>query len=215
MTNKYLFFLFVNLIFLSSCASFYQPAPVPVPILKDKGDANVFVSLKDAQLAYALTNHIGITLSGHFDKHKQSLFSDTAGVIAKLLDNKLESVESKGFRSLQGGVTYFQELDNTKSLQIGAMAGTYEPSMMISVNRGLFKKSTDEDMLYKCLKADLYVSFVHASKYIDFITSIKFTGVQYNELVYTEPLVMKGFSESNVPASPNTICPPLGASGLA
>ncbi|MDZ7879447.1 MAG: hypothetical protein U5L45_17340 [Saprospiraceae bacterium] len=191
MTNRTSFLVLVAMFFCSSCASFYQPAPALTPILKNKGDANAFISLKDAQLAYALTDHIGVTLSGHYDTRKQSFFSDTAGVIAKLLDNKLENIESKGFKSLQGGVTYFQELDHTKSVQVGVVVGTYNPSMMISVNRGLFKKSTDENLAYKCMKTDMYLNFVHSSKYVNFITSIKMTGIQYNNIVYSEPLVMK------------------------
>jgi hypothetical protein len=191
MTNKYSFLCLVALIFLSSCASFYQPTPVLTPILRDKGDANAFISLKDAQLAYAVTDHIGVIVSGHLDKNLHSLFSDTTGTISKLLDNTLEDVESKGSRSLQGGVTYFQQLDDTKSLQVGIIAGTYSPSMMIKVNRGLFKKDTDEDFKYKGIKANLYLNFVHSSKYIDFITSVNMSGIQYNDIVYTEPLVMK------------------------
>jgi hypothetical protein len=191
MTNKNPFLALFSLIFCSSCASFYQAAPVPTPILKDKGDANVFISLKDAQLAYAITDHFGVTVSGHLDKHGQSLFSDTSGVISKLLDNSLENIESRGYRSIQGGVTYFQKLDETKSFQVGVVAGTYEPSVVIKVNRGLFKKATDENLGYKCLKSDLYVSYVHATKYLDFITSVKLTGIQYNNIVYSEPLVMK------------------------
>jgi hypothetical protein len=191
MTNKYLFLPLFALIFLSSCASFYLPTPTPTPILRDKGDANVFISLKDAQLAYAVSDHIGVTLSGHLDKSLHSLFSDTSGTIAKLLDNKLENVESKGSRSLQGGVSFFQRLDHTKSVQVGVIAGTYSPSMIIKVNRGLFKKSTDEDFKYTGTKANLYLNFVHSSKYIDFITTINMTGIQYNDIVYTEPLVMK------------------------
>jgi hypothetical protein len=191
MTNKCQFLFLVALIFLSSCASFYQPTPVLTPILRDKGDANVFISPKDAQLAYAVTDHIGITLSGHLDKNLHSLFSDTTGTLSKLLDSKLEAVESKGSRSLQGGVSFFQQLDHTKSVQVGMVAGTYSPSMMIKVSRGLFKKSTDEDFKYTGVKANLYFNFVHSSKYVDFITSINMSGIQYNDIVYTEPLVMK------------------------
>ena len=191
MTNKYLFLPLVALIFLSSCASFYLPAPAPTPILRDKGDANVFISLKDAQLAYAVTDHIGVTVLGHLDKNGHSLFSDTTGTLAKLLDNTLEDVESKGARSLQGGISFIQRLDHTKSVQVGVLAGTYSPSMMIKVNRGLFKKSTDEDFKYLCTKANLYLNFVHSSKYVDFITTVNISSIQYNDIVYTEPLVMK------------------------
>jgi hypothetical protein len=192
MTNKNSFILLgCALVFLSGCRAFYQSAPSPTPILKEKGDANVFLSLKDAQLAYGITEHIGVIVSGHLDKSNSSLFSDTSGVVSKLLDNAYEPVESKGYKSLQGGAMYFQKLDETKSVQAGLIGGLYQPSMMIKVNRGLFKKSTDEDMLYKCLKADLFLNFVHTSKYIDFITSIKVSGIQYNELIYSEPLVQK------------------------
>jgi hypothetical protein len=192
MTNKYSFILLsFALVFLSSCRAFYQAAPAPSPILKEKGDGNVFLSLKDAQLAYGITDHIGVVVSGHLDKSNQSLFSDTSGVISKLLDNAYEPVESKGYKSLQGGAIYFQKLDDTKSLQAGLIGGIYQPSMMIKVNRGLFKKATDENMLYKCLKADMFLNYVHTSKYIDFITTVKVSSIQYNELVYSEPLVQK------------------------
>jgi hypothetical protein len=191
MTNKYRFLPLVALISLSSCASFYLPTPTPTPILLGKGDANVFISPKDAQLAYAVSDHFGVTLSGHLDKNLHSLFSDTTGTIAKLLDNKLENVESKGSRSIQGGVSFIHRLDHTKSVQVGVIAGTYSPSMMIKVNRGLFKKNTDEDFKYTGTKANLYLNFVHSSKYVDFITTVNMSSIQYNDIVYTEPLVMK------------------------
>lgn len=192
MTSKIsLLFFSTALILLSGCRAFYQSSPVPTPILKEKGDGNAFISLKDAQLAYGITDHIGVIVTGHLDKNTSSLFSDTSGVIAKLFDNAYEDVESKGYKSLQGGMIYFQKLDHTKSVQVGLIGGVYQPSMMIKVSRGLFKKSTDEDMLYKCLKADLFLNFVHSSKYIDFITAVKLSGIQYNELIYSEPLVQK------------------------
>ena len=203
MTNKNSFiFLGCALIFLSGCRAFYQSAPVPTPILKEKGDGNVFISLKDAQLAYGITDHIGVIVSGHLDKNNSSLFSDTSGVVAKLLDNAYEDVESKGYKALQGGAIYFQQLDLTKSFQVGLVGGIYQPSMMIKVNRGLFKKSTDEAMLYKCLKADLFLNFVHTSKYIDFITSVKLSGIQYNELIYSEPLVQKELNKMTLDKYP-------------
>jgi hypothetical protein len=195
MTNKNSYLVISSLcstlIFLSGCRAFYQSSPAPTPILREKGDGNVFLSLQDAQLAYGITDHIGVVVAGHMDKNNSSLFSDTSGVISKLLDNALEDVESKGYKSLQGGAIYFQKLDPTKSIQVGLMGGIYQPSMMIKVNRGLFKKATDENMLYKCLKADLFLNFTHTSKYIDFITAIKISGIQYDELIYSEPLVQK------------------------
>ena len=191
MTNKYLFLLLVVATSLSSCRTFYQSAPTPTPILREKGDGNVFLSLKDAQVAYSVTEHLGIVGSVHFDNKLQSLFSDTTGTIAKLLDNNLENIESKGFKSYQIGAMYFQKLDHTKSVQAGFMVGSYTPAMVITVNRGLFKKNTDEDLAYKCMKTDLYLNFVHSSKYVDFITTLKFTGIKYNTVVYSEPLVMK------------------------
>ena len=108
MTNKYLFLLLVVATSLSSCRTFYQSAPSLTPILREKGDGNIFLSLKDAQLAYAVTEHLGIVGSVHFDNKLQSLFSDTTGTIAKLLDNNLENIESKGFKSYQYGFDQFK-----------------------------------------------------------------------------------------------------------
>jgi hypothetical protein len=179
------------LLVFSNCSSFYQAAQTPTPIVKQKGDANIFISMNEAQLAYAITDNIGVMATGHLSKQKQSFFSDTAGVIAKLLDNQLESIEARGYLSYQFGGFYFQELDATKSLQAGLLAGYYQPSMMIEVERGLFKKNTDENLAYKCFKGDLFLNYVHSTKYVDFITSLKFTGLQYNDKMYTEPLVAK------------------------
>ena len=191
MTNKYLFLLLVVATSFSGCCTFYQSAPSITPILREKGDGNIFLSLKDAQVAYAVTEHLGIVGSVHFDNKLQSFFSDTAGIISTLLKNNLENIKSKGFKSYQIGAVYFQKLDHTKSVQAGFTAGSYAPAMMITVNRGLFKKNTDEDLAYKCMKTDLYLNFVHSSKYVDFITSVKLTGIKYNSAVYSEPLVMK------------------------
>jgi hypothetical protein len=192
MTNYYsALSLGFALLFFSNCSSFYQSMPTPTPIVKQKGDANIFISLTDVQLAYAITDNIGLLATGHLDNQKRSFFSDTAGVIAKLLDNRLESIEPKGYHAYQFGGFYFTELDHTKSLQAGLLFGAYRPSMMIEVDRGLFKKNTDENLGYNCLKGDVFLNYVHASKYVDFITSLKFVGIQYQEHRYTEPLVMK------------------------
>jgi hypothetical protein len=191
MKNISIYLLSLTLITLSSCRAFYQSTPAPTPILREKGDGNIFLSLNDVQLAYAVTPHIGVIATGHWDKKGQSLFSDTSGVISKLLDNTLENVESKGYRAMQAGALFIQKLDMTKSFQVGMEAGIYQPSMMISVNRGFLRKSTDEDLMYKCLKADMFLNFVHTSKYVDFITTLKVVGTQYDDVVYSEPLVIK------------------------
>jgi hypothetical protein len=191
MKNICFYLLSLTIISLTSCRAFYQATPAPTPVLREKGDGNIFISPTDIQLAYAVTPHIGVIASGHLDKKGKSLFSDTSGYIAKLLDNNLEDVESKGKRALQAGVMYIRKLDMTKSMQVGMVIGTYEPSMMIKVSRGLLKKSTDEIFTYKCMKADLFLSYVHTSKYVDFITTVKFVGTQYNDIVYAEPLIMK------------------------
>jgi hypothetical protein len=203
MTNHiYALYLGCLLFFFSHCSTFYQSAPTPTPIVKQTGDANIYVSLTDAQLAYAITDNIGVVAVGHLDNRKRSFFSDTSGVIAKLLDDKLERIEAKGYHTYQLGGFYFCELDPTKSLQAGLMLGTYKPSVIIEVDRGLFKKNTDEYLAYKCLKGDVFLNYVHSSKYIDFITSLKFVGIQYKAHDYTEPLVMKQLGKMTADQQP-------------
>ncbi len=203
MTNKNVFWLGAALIFFSSCRAFYQAAPVPTPVLTQKGDGNVFLSLHDLQAAYALTNNIGIVVSGHLDNRQKSIFSDTSGLLASIFDNSLEDLEPKGYRSIQAGGILFHELDDTKSAQVGIMAGYYQPSMMIKVGRGLLKKSTDENLKFKCFKTDLFLNYVHSSKYLDLITSVKLTGIQYNNMVYSEPLVAKELKKMNANQYPS------------
>lgn len=203
MTKNNTLWLGIGLIFLSSCRAFYQPAPAPTPILRDKGDSNIYLSLHDAQVAYAITKNIGVTVSGHLDNRQKSLFSDTSGLIASTFDNRLEDIEPKGYHSLQGGAIFFHVLDDSKSLQAGITGGYYQPSMMIKVNRGLFKKDTDEDLKFKCIKSDLFVNYAHSSRYLDFITSIRVTGIQYNEMMYSEPLVGKELKKMDINQYPN------------
>lgn len=191
MTKNNTLWLFLALISFSSCRAFYQAAPVPTPVLTQKGDGNIFLSLHDLQAAYAITDNIGIVATGHLDNRQKSIFSDTSGFIASIFDNSLEDLEPKGYRSLQAGGIYFHQLDDTKSVQAGIIAGYYQPSMMIKVSRGLLKKSTDENLQFKCFKTDMFLHYVHTSRYVDLITSVKLTGIQYNEMIYTEPLVMK------------------------
>jgi hypothetical protein len=195
MTNFYALLCAIALISLSSCRTFYQSAPTPTPILKEKGDGNIFLSLNDAQVSYSPLPNIGFIASAHFDNKGYSLFSDTTGVISKLLDGKLEDLESKGYQSLQGGAMFFQRLDHSKTIQAGIIAGTYQPSMLINVNRGIFKKDTDERLSYKCFKTDLFMNYAHSTKYLDFITSIKLVGTKYNEALFDEPLVEKELSK--------------------
>jgi hypothetical protein len=198
MSKNNTLWLGIALIFFSSCRAFYQSAPVPTPVLREKGDGDIFLSLHDLQASYAITKNIGISVSGHLDNRKKSIFSDTSGVLASIFDNSLENLEPKGYHSLQGGAIFFHPLDATKSAQVGIMSGIYQPSMMIEVSRGLFKKNTDESLKYKCIKSDFFLNFIHSSKYIDLITSLKLTGIQYNEMVYTEPLVAKELKKMDI-----------------
>lgn len=56
------FFAFV----LQSCRTAYVPTAVSVPLLQEKGEIRAYLSPTNAQVAYAITDHLGVIANGRF-----------------------------------------------------------------------------------------------------------------------------------------------------
>ena len=66
MRYLYLLWSFISItVLLGGCKGYYNPANIPVPLLKEKGELQLTAGLGndgfDADAAYALTDHIGLT----------------------------------------------------------------------------------------------------------------------------------------------------------
>ncbi len=108
------------IIYLSGCSPLYIPNTVNTPLLSNKGEIQGAVytgtSGFDPQLAYAITDNIGVMLNGSFensesdstdDYHKHQLFELGVGYYKKLSDNgRFEIFGGYGFGKIDAYTEY-------------------------------------------------------------------------------------------------------------
>ncbi len=109
---KRLLFFILLLASFSSCKIMYIPNAQNVPMLEEKGDIKVEISNKDLQVAYGITNHLGIMANGYYNKNEWSVTSGT-------LDNEYASKRSL----VEGGLGYFTTFGNNGRFEVYGGAG--------------------------------------------------------------------------------------------
>jgi hypothetical protein len=57
---------FISAFVLQSCRTVYTPTAVSVPLLQEKGEIRAYISPTNAQVAYAVTDHLGVIANGRF-----------------------------------------------------------------------------------------------------------------------------------------------------
>jgi hypothetical protein len=106
-TLKLTFASLTLLCFLSSCHIMYIPNSQNVPMMEVKNDLKVEISTKDVQLAYAITDHIGIMANGYYNKNEWSAYSGT-------YENFYTSKRSLA----EGGLGYYTTLSDNGRFEI-------------------------------------------------------------------------------------------------
>jgi opacity protein-like surface antigen len=96
----------------SSCKIMYIPNSQNVPLLEEKGDIKAEISTKDLQVAYGITDHLGIMANGYFNKNEWSLLSGT-------YENKFFSTRSL----IEGGLGYYTTLGENGRFEAYGGAG--------------------------------------------------------------------------------------------
>jgi len=109
---KKLLFITLVLIILSSCKIMYIPNTQNVPMLEEKGDIKLEIGNKDLQLAYGVTDHLGIMVNGYYNKNEWSVTSGT-------LDNQYLSTRSL----IEGGVGYYTTMGESGRFEVYGGAG--------------------------------------------------------------------------------------------
>ena len=74
-TSKKLLLIAIIVLSFSSCKIMYIPNTQNVPMLEEKGDIKVELGTKDLQVAYGVTDHLGIMVNGYYNKNDWSVTS--------------------------------------------------------------------------------------------------------------------------------------------
>ncbi|MFO7879249.1 MAG: hypothetical protein R6V52_04355 [Bacteroidales bacterium] len=106
------------LLLSTSCKVMYKPSMQNVPLLQNKGDVTSTVSYNNYQVAYGLTDNLGVMLNGHYNKNQWA--STSAHEIRK------EYITSR--YSLEGGLGYYSNFDENSVFEIygGGGYGAYD-----------------------------------------------------------------------------------------
>ena len=109
---KKLVLIALLLVCFSSCKIMYIPNTQNIPMLEEKGDIKLDIGNKDMQLAYGISNHVGIMANGYYNKNEWSVVSGT-------FDNQYLSKRSL----IEGGVGYYTTLGENGRFEIYSGAG--------------------------------------------------------------------------------------------
>ena len=95
-----------------SCKVMYVPNAQNVPLMKEKNDLKASVGLEDVQVAYAVTDNIGVMANGFYKKSDWTITSGTR-------NNKYFSSRTL----FEGGVGYFKPLSGNTVFETYAGGG--------------------------------------------------------------------------------------------
>ncbi len=102
--------------FLSSCKIMYVPNNQNIPMLEEKGDIKANLGFKDLQLAYGITDHIGIMANGYYNKNEWTANTE--------ISNNKYLYEYLSTRSLiEGGLGYYSALGGAGRFEVYGGAG--------------------------------------------------------------------------------------------
>jgi hypothetical protein len=100
------------IISVSSCRIMYVPNSQNVPMMEEKGDIKANIGAKDLQVAYAITDHVGVMANGYYNKNNWSVTSGD-------MENKYISTRSL----VEGGIGYYTAFDDIGRFEIYGGAG--------------------------------------------------------------------------------------------
>ena len=111
-TSKKLLLIAFTVLSFASCKIMYIPNAQNVPMLEEKGDIKVELGTKDLQVAYGVTDHLGIMVNGYYNKNDWSVTSGT-------LDNQYLSKRML----VEGGLGYYTTLGENGRFDVYGGAG--------------------------------------------------------------------------------------------
>lgn len=104
---KNFLFFFLILIFATSCAPVYTPNIVNTPLLSSKGELQTIIgtgtSGVDPQLAYAITDHVGVMVNASFANRNDSLHYHKHNYGETALGYTLQIQDAACFEVFAGG----------------------------------------------------------------------------------------------------------------
>ena len=111
-TSKKLLLIAIIVISFSSCKIMYIPNTQNVPMLEEKGDIKVELGTKDLQVAYGVTDHLGIMVNGYYNKNDWS-------VVSGEFDNQYLSKRTL----VEGGLSYYTTMGEKGRFEVYGGAG--------------------------------------------------------------------------------------------
>jgi hypothetical protein len=94
-------------VFMTSCHIMYVPNTQNVPLLEEKNDLKLEIGTKDLQVAYGITDHVGLMVNGYYNKNDWSVTSGT-------FDNQYLSKRSL----IEGGLGYYSALGENGRFEV-------------------------------------------------------------------------------------------------
>ncbi len=166
--RQLLFILLSSLSLLTSCSrTAYVPSVQNVPMLTEKHDINGTITFNNIQSAYAISDHIGLTLS-----------AETDGIFKNLTDED----ESKK-HVVEVGAGYFTPISEDLYFNIYSGAGLGKIS---------FQENTFNEMgRFSSRKANYYIqpSISYQTRFVELAFSTRVTGVDFFDMNDSEYFV--------------------------
>lgn len=157
----------LSAVLFTSCRTLYKPNAVNAPMLKEKGEAKIYVSTGNLQASYAVGNHVGVMLNGYYETGKVNL------------DNN-DYVRTTG-ASGEAGVGYFMPFANNMLFEVYGGAG------LGKVNIKEQHTSGDGSIMLKYFDANASKFYIQPTygfvgKYLEVGLTPRFTFVKYDNL---------------------------------
>jgi len=164
---------------LSSCKTAYYPTSYNAPLLNKQGDAQVSgvisVGNNELQMAYALTDNIGLTFTGSFFAEDKEL---------TINDQQVEITEH--FTYFEGGLGYFGQIGNYGKFGLFGGAGS---GRVPADFRNSFYDGNQTSLRNKVF---IQPTIGFSSNFVDINGVLRFSGVNINKEtnLFTEPGVV-------------------------
>ncbi|MFO8055604.1 MAG: hypothetical protein R6U19_10640 [Bacteroidales bacterium] len=168
MKNNFIFILLALIIVSAGCNVAYVPNRHNVPLMQEKGDANINISTTNVQGAYALTDKFAVMGNMYFRDNTWDASADT------LSD---WSYQANRFLA-EGALGYYKPMGDNGSFE------TYAGGGMGSIRFEMKDDDPYGDRLYKANISRFFIQpdIGYKSDYFDFIFSAKFSYLGFNNV---------------------------------
>lgn len=157
------------IILFASCAPYYYPNTINVPLLNEKGDAQLNIDASTSgfnqQLAYAATENIGLMFNSNF-----SLGNNTNKI------NNVESIRNHNF--FEFGAGYFTTIKNDWKFEVYG-GGGFGKNQSIPIDN-IFFLSDNFDIRHQ--RYFIQPSFAYSIENVDVAFSTRFAFLNFKDL---------------------------------